>query len=72
MIARDAFVCRDYRVTRARCGGWRVSHDRHGPEVTALGDGRVALVTWPTSGAAFAAIAATYELPESPSTPPAE
>ena len=69
MIPRDTFVCRDYRVTRARGGGWTVRHHRHGPEVTTCTDGRVALVTWPTFGAAIADIDATYELPESPSTP---
>lgn len=40
-----------------------VRHRRLGTEVTALADGRVALVTWPSAEAALADIEASYRDP---------
>ena len=63
MTIRRAITVRDYLVTTARRGGWKVRHRRYGAEVTALADGRVALVTWPTAEAAVIAIGETYRDP---------
>ena len=70
VTVRRSIACRDYHISEARCGGWKVRHRRTGLELTAAEDGRVALVTWPTAKAAIADIAATYEPPKTPPTPP--
>ena len=62
---------RGYLISRAAFGEeWVVRHHRHGLEVTETVDGRAWLVTWASVDDAMAAIDATYELPESSSTPP--
>ena len=71
-MLRRSISTPDYHITEARRGGWKVRSHRHGLELTASEDGRVAMVTWPTADAALADIAATYEAPAVPSTPPAE
>ena len=59
-------IAGDYLVTEARGGGWKARHRRHGTEVTALLDGRVALVVWPSAEAVLADIEATYRDPGPP------
>ena len=60
MKVRRSIVWRDYHITEARHGGWKVRHHRYGLELSATLDGRACLVTWPTSDEALAAIEASY------------
>ena len=70
MMLTRSVVWRDCHITEVRHGRIKVRHHRYGLELTATDDGRAAIVTYPKVEDALTAIDATYEPPETPSTPP--